>query len=53
LAEAHPIDAVGKAEVAVSIDAAFRPRPWRHLVALVLGLAFTRGAQSAEFNYVL
>jgi hypothetical protein len=25
----------------------------RHLAALALGLAFTRGAQSAEFNYVL
>jgi GNAT superfamily N-acetyltransferase len=52
LAEAHPTDTVGKVEVAVSIDAAFRCRGLgRRLVARALALAFGHGAQSAEFNY--
>jgi GNAT superfamily N-acetyltransferase len=52
LAEAHPTDTVGKVEVAVSIDAAFRRRGLgRRLVARALTLAFGHGAQSAEFNY--
>lgn len=52
LAEAHPTDTVGKVEVAVSVDAAFRRRGLgRRLVARALALAFGHGAQSAEFNY--
>ena len=52
LAEAHPTDAVRKAEIAVSIDPAFRDRGLaQRLVARALTASFVRGAQSAEFNF--
>ena len=52
LAEAHPTDAVRKAEIAVSIDPAFRHRGLgQRLVTRALTAAFVRGAQSAEFNF--
>jgi GNAT superfamily N-acetyltransferase len=52
LAEAHTTDVPHTVEIAVSIDPAFRRRGLgRRLVGRALALAFSRGAQSAEFFF--
>jgi ribosomal protein S18 acetylase RimI-like enzyme len=52
LVEAYPTDARETVEIAVSINTAFRRRGLgRRLVTFALGLAFARGAQSAEFVF--
>ena len=52
LAEAHPTEIIGKVEVAVSIDVAFRHGGLgQRLVTRALTAAFARGAQLGEFNF--